>query len=468
MGLKAWGLVLLKRILIVAVLLLGLVVFLLVRDWDSPELGQALLDVAGDATGIEITAKGFRLNLLRGLVLEDVEARADSPGRKFNFSLDRLVFEHRLAPLLSGTIAIERIVLDGARFELVESEAPPTTEAEPEAREEELSAGEDESAPSEGVGPSLEIREIALIDATVVIRSEGIEGSGSTTRMEGLNLRLENLVYDPKAESPIHAFSGEGVLEIVEIAFDSTQITDVRGELRVTEGRAEIKPLGFSTQPGRFTADMGVDLNPVPFEYALSLQADLLDLNRMVNAEQGFGPGALSLDAEGSGPDPKNLEGQGIFKLGEGEFPATPMLVQIDEKLGRSVLVGTPYEATEVRLRIADNVLTLEPFEFEADRAKLGLEGWVHLDGPLELDFAVGTTREGIHIAGVGSTILDVLADEGGWVMIPVTVTGTRENPKVRPDTSALLALAGQGTKRLVEEKAVEGLKGLLRKKRNP
>jgi hypothetical protein len=96
------------------------------------------------------------------------------------------------------------------------------------------------------------------------------------------------------------------------------------------------------------------------------------------------------------------------------------------------------------------------------------LEGWVHLDGPLELDFAVGTTREGIDISGVGSTVLDVLADDDGWIMIPITVTGTQEDPKVRPDTSALLAQAGQGTKRLVEEKAVEGLKGLLRKKKNP
>lgn len=458
----------LKKILVVAALIVGLIVFLLARDWDSPELGQALLDVAGEATGIEMTAKGFRLNLLRGLVLEDVEARLDSPGRKFSFSLNRLLFEHRLAPLLSGTIAIERIVLDGAQFELIESEAPSATEGEPEAQEEELPADKDESAPSEGVGPSLEIREIALNDATVVIRSEGAEGSGSTTRMEGLNLRLDNLAYDPRAESSIHAFGGEGVLEVAEVSIDSTQITDVRGELLLADGRAEINPLGFSTQPGRFTAEMGVDLNPVPFEYTLSLRADPLDLNTMVNAEPGFGPGALSLDAEGSGPDPKNLEGLGIFKLGEGEFPATPMLVQVDEKLGRSVLVGTPYEATEVRVRVADNVLTLEPFEFEADRAKLGLEGWVHLDGPLELDFAVGTTREGIDISGVGSTVLDVLADDDGWIMIPITVTGTQEDPKVRPDTSALLAQAGQGTKRLVEEKAVEGLKGLLRKKKNP
>jgi hypothetical protein len=97
----------------------------------------------------------------------------------------------------------------------------------------------------------------------------------------------------------------------------------------------------------------------------------------------------------------------------------------------------------------------------------LGLQGWVDLDGPLGLDFAVGTTREGIIIEGVGANVLDVLTDESGWIMVPIDVTGTQEEPRVRPDTQTILAQAGQGTKRLVQEKAVEGLKGLLRKKQN-
>jgi hypothetical protein len=211
---------------------------------------------------------------------------------------------------------------------------------------------------------------------------------------------------------------------------------------------------------------MGVDFNPVPFEYSLSLQADRLDFNTMVAAQDGFGPGTLSLDAEGSGTDSRNLKGQGVFRLAEGEFPDIPMLGQIDEKLGRAVIVAAPYEATEVRVRIAKNILRLEPFQFVAQGARLALEGWYNLDGPLDLDVAVGTAREGIRIEGVGENILDVLTDNEGWVMIPVKVTGSLEESKVRPDTKALLAQAGEGTKRLVKEKATEGLMDLFRKKK--
>ena len=72
-----------KKLLIVVVVLAALVVFLLVRDYDSPELGQALLDKAGEATGIEMSATGFRLNLLRGVVMEGVEASSVTEAREF-------------------------------------------------------------------------------------------------------------------------------------------------------------------------------------------------------------------------------------------------------------------------------------------------------------------------------------------------------------------------------------------------
>ena len=40
----------LKKLVIVLVVILALAIFLIARDWDSPELGQAILDQVGDAT----------------------------------------------------------------------------------------------------------------------------------------------------------------------------------------------------------------------------------------------------------------------------------------------------------------------------------------------------------------------------------------------------------------------------------
>ena len=46
------------------------------------------------------------------------------------------------------------------------------------------------------------------------------------------------------------------------------------------------------------------------------------------------------------------------------------------------------------------------------------------------------------------------------------TITGTLDNPKVRPDAKALLGQAAQGAKREVTEKATDAIRGLLKKKK--
>ncbi len=170
----------LKKLALVVVVILGVAFFLITRDWDSPELGQALLDKAGEATGIEMTATGFQLNLLKGVRLEGIKARSEVPGRTFLFSMDQMVFEHRLAPLLSGTVAIERIVLDKPQFELVESGEATPGESEPD-KEEAPPPTEDSDVPEQG-GLALNVKEIVLTDAALAMRSQK-GGAESTTKI---------------------------------------------------------------------------------------------------------------------------------------------------------------------------------------------------------------------------------------------------------------------------------------------
>jgi hypothetical protein len=375
--------------------------------------------------------------------------------------LDRLVFEHRLAPLLSGTVAIESVVLERPQIELIESADTAPGKKETSPTEAPTPADEGTTTSPEG-GLALAINRIVVEDGSMKIQS----AAGKTTRLEGLNLRFEVISYVPHTEPPIHGFAAEGELGIRKINFEETEIRDAEGELSVAEGRFDLKPLRFVMDEGRFTAEMQVDFNSTPFAYSLNAQGDPLDFNAMVGAGEGFGPGRLQLEAEGKGTDSKDVKGSGSVALAEGRFPTIPLFDQIDEKLGKTVMVGAPYKATELRFRLADNVVTVEPFPFETERAKMELEGWVNLGGPLGLDFAMGVVREGILIEGVGESVLDILTDDEGWVMIPISVTGTNSEPKVRPDTGALLAQAGQGATRLATEKATDAIKGFLRKKK--
>jgi uncharacterized protein involved in outer membrane biogenesis len=367
--------------------------------------------------------------------------------------------------LLSGTVSVERVVLDRPQIEYTETTTSTASASKEKSSAEEktTSSPEDESVES---GLSLEISEIAIKDGTVVMRTEDSSG-GSTAKINGLNMTFHDISYDAHTRPPVHGFSADGELDIAELTFDTLTIRDATGQLSVAEGRFEMKPLRFSMDEGEFTAEMQIDFNPTPFTYTLEAQGDPLDFNAMAKAaDGGFGPGKLQLQAKGVGTDSKDVKGTGSLTLAEGEFPQIPVLSQVDEKLGKTVLVGAPYKATELKFQLANNIVTIAPFPFETEGAKVELEGWVNIEGPLDLDFAMGVVREGIAIEGVGENVLNILTDDEGWVMIPISVSGTSEEPRVRPDTNALLAQAGHGTKRLVQEKATDAILGFIKKKK--
>jgi hypothetical protein len=94
----------------------------------------------------------------------------------------------------------------------------------------------------------------------------------------------------------------------------------------------------------------------------------------------------------------------------------------------------------------------------------MGLEasGWSSLEGPLELSIAVRTPRSEVRIASLPPEVLDALADQEGWVRIPLKVTGTRAVPHVSPDVAALLADARREGGKVLGRTAADKLRDLL------
>ena len=455
----------LKKILIVVAVLLLVGLFLLTKDWDSPELGQALLDEVGEATGVEMTATGFRFNLFTGIELDNVTASSSSPGRQFDFTLDQLVFEHRIVPLLSGTVAIDRIVLERPQFELVEtpSQAEPAAEAEPAeaepATDAEATGPDEPDEEDESGGLTLEVKQILVRDGSIRLRNTD---SGSETRVEGLDFTMENLRFDPTADS-LAALEAEGELTIAHVDLDTLALSDFESRFQLANAVFDLSELVFTTTHAKFAADANVDFNPVPFTYTMTATVDPLDLNGMVGATEGFGPATMQLEAEGAGADTKDVVASGGLNLAAGEFPSVDVFTGIDKALGKQVVAGAPYEATELSFVLDNNIIRLAPFRFTTELARLDLDGTISLEGPIDLGLSVSTPREGLEIDGATANVLDVLADDEGWVPIPMTVTGTMEQAKVRPDSRALLAQAKQGAKREVKKAATEAAGGAIR-----
>ena len=167
--------------------------------------------------------------------------------------------------------------------------------------------------------------------------------------------------------------------------------------------------------------------------YTMTATGDPLDLNGMVGASEGFGPATVQLDADGAGADTKDVDASGGLNLAAGEFPSVDVFTGIDKALGKQVVAGAPYEATELSFVLDNNIIRLAPFRFTTEFARLDLDGTISLEGPIDLGLSVATPREGLNIDGATATVLDVLADDEGWVPIPMTITGTMDKRQCDP-----------------------------------
>ncbi|MGH9461271.1 MAG: hypothetical protein ACRD1X_08630, partial [Vicinamibacteria bacterium] len=104
-----------KKLLLVAAILVSVLVLAIgviyLVDFESPELGEFVIGKLNEITGAELGVGRYRLNLVRGLELEDVRVSTSLPGGSLEAHLDGLVLRHRLLPLLAGKIVVEEMVL---------------------------------------------------------------------------------------------------------------------------------------------------------------------------------------------------------------------------------------------------------------------------------------------------------------------------------------------------------------------
>jgi len=437
-------------LLVGAALAVGVAV-LTFAEFSSPDLGRTLLERAGSATGARLEAAEFRLSLVRGLSLGGVHAAGTYPGGRYELTLDRLVFQHRLLPLLGGRLTVDRVRLKQPHVILIEAAAPSSSAAQ---------------APAGGTVPAvapiaLHVVEAVIEDGRVELRAR----AGAPVTLSGLDLRLRDLSLGAGDGSALARLSGSGRFHVAEIAVPHTRARDAEGTLRLSEGRLDAEGLRFRTDEGQFQARWSADLTRLPLSYTLAVEARPLDVNKMAGATGkggAFGPAHMTLEATGVGPEPTGLSGKGVLRLEAGTLPSTPLLAAVERALGRTGLSGMRYKASETPFRIEHGRVLVEGFRLETDAIGLEASGWSSLEGPLELTVAVRTPRQALRIAEVPPAVLDALSDQEGWVRIPLKVTGTREAPRVSPDVAALLADARREGGKALAARAAEKLKSLL------
>jgi len=320
-------------------------------DFDATELGAAALRQASASTGIQLDASRYRINLVRGLELENVEASARVPGGRYTITMPAMRFDHRVWSLLSGQLEIDRVLLTEPRVAVVlepKLTAPASSSSTRARRPRERSETPQTELATSPV--ELRIREFELSGAAFSFNDE--------LSLDGVDLSLQSPALATGALTLLHAVAATGHISIQELRFSTMKLQNIAATLVLSGGRLELTDGAFETARGSFQANVHLDFNAIPARHRLSLTGRLSGV-----------PGEVSFEGEGFGLDAANLKGVGRWTLPAGRFDAAP-LWQILE------LTGTAYEATELSFQIADGRLTLDG---------LWIRGSVGLDGTLEL-----------------------------------------------------------------------------------
>lgn len=328
-------------------------------DFDATELGTAALRQASASTGIQLDASRYRINWVRGLELENVEASARVPGARYTITMPAMRFDHRVLSLLSGRLELERVVLTEPRVAIVigldlEPEGTEPAPSSRASRPRALSEAPQASPPTSPV--ELRVREIELSGAALSIND--------ALSLEGVDMLLESPTLDAGALTLLHGIAATGKLSIQELSFRTTTVQNIVATLDLSGGRLELADGAFETDRGSFQANVHLDFNSIPARYRLSLTGRLSGV-----------PGVVSFEGEGFGLDGLNLKGEGRWTVPAGRFDDAP-LWQILR------LTGSAYEATELAFQIAAGRLKLDG---------LWIRGSVGLDG--ELDLVVSGTE---------------------------------------------------------------------------
>lgn len=457
----------LRRLLIISVALLvaliASVALAFTKTWDSPQLGQRILDQIGASTGMRIEAEEFRLSLRHGLRLGKVHAEAQLPAGRMVLDADAMVLEHQLGPLLNRQIHLDRVRLERPHVVLREAAA---SEAEP-APTDAGKATETPAQPGEAARPadkgfSAQVREIALVDAT--LESRPADPAVPPIVVEGFDLTLRDLELGD-THRLMTSLRGMGDLRVRRIDAAGREVTDAEGVLRLEDGQLVVEDMSFDVvDGGRMTVPrFSVQLDHEDLLFDLELRG-ALDVEGLLGVSERLVGGA-DLVFEGSGPltDIMAVAGTGRVEVKEGKLPAAKIFRLIDGLLGESVLVGAQYGLFNVAYRLQDQKVELDAFDIGTRNVGLTISGEASLDGTITMLLDVRVPRTMISIKEIPEQALDVLEDEQGRVQLPFQIGGDSVDPTVVLARSAVLQAARQGAKREVKERAQEEIGKVLR-----
>lgn len=217
--------------------------------------------------------------------------------------------------------------------------------------------------------------------------------------------------------------------DIQNIYFDSIKAKRLNGSVAVTNGGVELRKGRINIAGAQFNLDasyMPVSKDRASFD--MKVKADSFNIKRAYNeipmfrrmlASAGSMEGTVSTQYSLKGSLDENMEplfpslkGGGFIRLEDIKVKGLKVLGAVSRATGRDSINNPHLKAVMIKSTISNNIIKIERTKMKIFGFRPRFEGEASLDGKLNIRFRLGLPPLGI-------------------IGIPVTITGTFDNPKI-------------------------------------
>ena len=158
-------------------------------------------------------------------------------------------------------------------------------------------------------------------------------------------------------------------------------------------------------------------------------------------------------------PDITSTDATGTFGIAEGRIEGHPIQQRLAQFLRADELQRMNLDEFTATFALQDTVMTLEDFRLTSDNIGMELEGTQHMVTDVinykATLFLPERFKRGIATV-ISTEAADALQREDGTMAVPILITGTSEDPQVRPDTTVI--------QQIIQDRLKEGAGDVLRR----
>ncbi|MFN8354382.1 MAG: AsmA-like C-terminal region-containing protein [Spirosomataceae bacterium] len=215
-----------------------------------------------------------------------------------------------------------------------------------------------------------------------------------------------------------------------QVLLQGLPIKDLKGKVQLNKGRMTLNEAGFSLI-GTTVAMNGSysSLSPQKASFDYAIQANDFDIKRAYQEVSMFremvtsaatAEGIISLDYKVSGkldqamqPIYPSLVGGGVLKVKDVKMKGFKLMNLVSKTTNKEDIANPNLKEVDIKTTIKNNLIRIERFKFKVAGFRPRIEGTTSFDGRLSIKMRLGLPPLGI-------------------IGIPLTITGTQTNPKVK------------------------------------